>query len=261
MKENGKYIVDIDISVEQWKGMLNNPDVFYPEAKEMILQWYFHEGHQATSKTIMNLYHPDKKGTIYNGIVIGLSKKILAYLKYSFWVESNDGKSESFWCIPFEGWHKDYDESKSFVWKLRDELIQAINENIEFKKGFVSKEIDNCESFSEISTKEGKKRLIYTTKYERKSQNRDAAIRLSKMMHRGRLICETCGFDFEKTYGEIGKNFIEVHHIKPLHSLEDEIDINPERDLICICSNCHRMIHRNKSETLSIEQLRKTIKK
>ena len=26
------------------------------------------------------------------------------------------------------------------------------------------------------------------------------------------LRCQTCGFDFQKMYGELGKDFIEVHH-------------------------------------------------
>ena len=34
----------------------------------------------------------------------------------------------------------------------------------------------------------------------------------------GRLACEACGFDFERTYGERGSGFIECHHILPLHA-------------------------------------------
>jgi len=48
-------------------------------------------------------------------------------------------------------------------------------------------------------------------------------------------------FDFEETYGELGKNFIEVHHVKLLSSINQEVVVNPETDLVCICSNCHRM--------------------
>ena len=39
-------------------------------------------------------------------------------------------------------------------------------------------------------------------------------------------------------------------------SKEKEIEINPETDLVPVCSNCHRMIHRKKNEILSIEELK-----
>ena len=52
-----------------------------------------------------------------------------------------------------------------------------------------------------------------------------------------------CGFDFEQKYGELGKGYIEVHNIKPLATLEQEVFVNLETDLICVCANCHRMLH------------------
>ena len=65
-----------------------------------------------------------------------------------------------------------------------------------------------------------------------------------------------CDFDFEEAYGELGKGFIEVHHTKSLYSLEDEVEINPEEDLVCLCSNCHRMIHRRRDKILTVEELK-----
>lgn len=102
---------------------------------------------------------------------------------------------------------------------------------------------------------EGKQVQYYTTKYERSSINRNAAIKIHGTK------CMACGFDFEATYGEIGKNFIEVHHTKPLYSLEQETIIDPKNDLICLCSNCHRMIHRKRYKVFSLEELRSIIRK
>ncbi|HEX7304188.1 HNH endonuclease, partial [Lentzea sp.] len=59
------------------------------------------------------------------------------------------------------------------------------------------------------------------------------------------LACEVCGFDFESFYGERGKGFAEVHHAVPLHvtgPTTTKLD-----DLVVLCSNCHRMIHRGKN--------------
>lgn len=61
--------------------------------------------------------------------------------------------------------------------------------------------------------------------------------------------CNICGFDFEKAYGAIGKDYIEVHHITPIGELstaEDYDGTDPQNDLIPLCSNCHSMIHRRK---------------
>lgn len=241
--------------------MFLDEKIFTPEAKNMVLYWYYEEDHQATSKTIMAKYALDWKGTPYNGIVKGLSSRIMKYLN-RFWVEDSGRTGrKSYWCIPFEGWHQDYNESKNFVWKLRDELVQAIDslfeKNIDMELP-LEKSSDELTSTVLVPVKEGKKTLIYTTKYERSRQNRDAAIR-ARLKKGLRLCCEACGFDFEKIYGERGKGFIEVHHNKPLHTLEDECEIDPEQDLNCLCSNCHRMIHREKASILTVNELKELI--
>ena len=58
------------------------------------------------------------------------------------------------------------------------------------------------------------------------------------------LLCEVCGFDFEMVYGDRGHGFIECHHTKPVSELEvgEKTKIT---DLSLVCSNCHRMIHKN----------------
>lgn len=100
---------------------------------------------------------------------------------------------------------------------------------------------------------EGRKTVYYTTKYERSSRNREAAIRIHGTK------CMICGFDFENTYGELGKGYIEVHHIKPLSELDEEVVVNPETDLICVCANCHRMLHRFKNYIVSPTELKQIV--
>ncbi len=66
--------------------------------------------------------------------------------------------------------------------------------------------------------------------------------------------CQICGFNFERVYGEIGKGFIHVHHLRPLSKIGNEYRVNPITDLIPICPNCHAMIHRY--GLTSIEELK-----
>ena len=119
---------------------------------------------------------------------------------------------------------------------------------------FKTVDTDTLETTVYIPIPEGTKKAVYTTKYERKKSNRDAAIAAHG------TVCMACGFDFEKTYGKYGKGFIEVHHTKPLFENEEEIIPDPETDLICLCSNCHRMIHHFKNKVLTLNKLKQIIK-
>lgn len=58
-------------------------------------------------------------------------------------------------------------------------------------------------------------------------------------------VCQICGFDFHKTYGDIGRNYIEAHHTKPVSEMK-EGDVTRIEDLAMVCANCHRMLHRKK---------------
>ncbi|WP_350019433.1 EVE domain-containing protein [Priestia flexa] len=102
---------------------------------------------------------------------------------------------------------------------------------------------------------EGIKKSYHVNKYERDPKNRKKAIEIHGVN------CYVCGFNFEKVYGEHGRDFIEIHHIKPLSSLKEAVAINPKTDLVPLCANCHRMIHRRKNEVLTVEQLKALTKK
>ncbi len=63
----------------------------------------------------------------------------------------------------------------------------------------------------------------------------------------GCLRCEACGFDFEATYGDLGRGFIECHHVIPVTEWpEDEPTTTRLEDTVLVCSNCHRMLHRKR---------------
>jgi hypothetical protein len=114
-----------------------------------------------------------------------------------------------------------------------------------------SMELENLKYFS---GSEGRIKEIYVNHYERNPKLRIAAIKIHG------LKCMACGFDFNEFYSERGQNFIEVHHLRPVSKLGSEGDIvDPEKDMIVVCSNCHRMIHREKHNILSLEKLKRII--
>jgi predicted HNH restriction endonuclease len=73
------------------------------------------------------------------------------------------------------------------------------------------------------------------------------------MDEKGRLACEACGFDFALAYGEVGRGFIEGHHLSPLADLAAERR-SRITDLALVCPDCHRIIHR-KRPWLRLDQL------
>jgi 5-methylcytosine-specific restriction protein A len=101
---------------------------------------------------------------------------------------------------------------------------------------------------------EGSVHRVEINKYERSRLNRKICIDFHGTK------CKICGFDFYHTYGELGKGFIHVHHIKPVSEIGPDYKINPIRDLIPVCPNCHAMIHRS-SDTLEVDEILKIIKR
>jgi 5-methylcytosine-specific restriction protein A len=58
-------------------------------------------------------------------------------------------------------------------------------------------------------------------------------------------------------YGDLGKDFIHVHHIIPIHKIGKEYKINYIKDLIPVCPNCHAMLHRKlDGKEVDIEELK-----
>jgi 5-methylcytosine-specific restriction protein A len=85
-----------------------------------------------------------------------------------------------------------------------------------------------------------------TRKYvcHRKIERNRTAARQAKKFHGTR--CQACKLDFTECYGQIGKGFIEAHHLRPIATLEEGVPVKYDvaADFAVLCSNCHRMIHR-----------------
>ncbi len=112
-----------------------------------------------------------------------------------------------------------------------------------------------------IFVSEGRKKYVTTKVYERSKALRDAAIK--HYTKDDRIVCEACGFDFDKVYGDLGKGYIEVHHQKSIWQYEDtefpKLIAEALKDLVPLCANCHRMVHRKKGELLSMHELREIL--
>jgi 5-methylcytosine-specific restriction protein A len=100
---------------------------------------------------------------------------------------------------------------------------------------------------------EGARKQVRVNAYERNPKARKACLK-----HYGHS-CSVCNFDFQKCYGDLGKEFIHVHHLNPLALTDREYELDPIADLRPVCPNCHAMLHRS-VRVLSIAALRAHLK-
>ncbi len=73
--------------------------------------------------------------------------------------------------------------------------------------------------------------------------------------------CQICDFLFADHYGKLlGDAFAEAHHIRPLGKQTGQVKTTVG-DLITVCSNCHRMLHRMEGKPGDIKRLQAIVGK
>lgn len=104
---------------------------------------------------------------------------------------------------------------------------------------------------------EGAARQATTTVYDTDRRNRRDCIRIHGCH------CKACGFEFSRHYGPGTVGMIEVHHLTPLSRLGRQRKIDPGKDLVPLCANCHRAIHMNGKgeQPLTLRKLKALMRK
>jgi 5-methylcytosine-specific restriction protein A len=102
---------------------------------------------------------------------------------------------------------------------------------------------------------EGNLQQKLISKHERNMEARIICIK-----HYG-YICQVCKINMQEKYGDVGENFIHVHHKRFLSNIKTEYKIDPINDLITVCPNCHSMLHRKvNGKYLNVQELIDKIK-
>lgn len=109
---------------------------------------------------------------------------------------------------------------------------------------------------------EGESKYVLTKTYERSQKLRNVAI--EHFSRNGIISCDCCGFEFKSFYGEkYGISCIEIHHLRPIFqyastSMVQTID-NALRNLLPVCPNCHRVIHKNRITAEHLQDFKQQI--
>jgi len=101
---------------------------------------------------------------------------------------------------------------------------------------------------------EGGKRTVTVNFYERCPKARVRCIEAHGSS------CAICGFDFGRVYGDDFLGFIHVHHKTPVSQVGAPYKVDPQKDLIPVCPNCHSVIHYG-NKTRSIDDVKALLSK
>lgn len=163
-------------------------------------------------------------------------------LRYEINFTARSTRKFKYWDLFFNG----YDELPLFIWQLKPELVEALEETGMTGVEQYPEEIPNDDR---NNLTEGLKKTITVNSYERNSKARHICI------NHWKALCAICDLDFAEKYGDIGRGFIHVHHLIPVSEIGKAYQVNPITDLRPVCPNCHSMLHR-KNPPFSIEELK-----
>jgi 5-methylcytosine-specific restriction protein A len=230
-----------DLTHEQFVKILHDPQIT-KEADIILFQIiYSFGGHKAYASQVGKLLgYTNKSPQGPLNLEIGrYAKRIAQKYNINFSIRSN--QKYKYWDLFFEGWT----EGRFFVWKLKPNLVSALEETK--LTGDIKESIEISD---EVAKKlvEGAKRSITVNAYERNPQARRQCIK------RYGAKCVVCDFDFLREYGVIGKGYIHIHHLIPIHEIGKKYEIEPDKDIVPLCPNCHAMIHRG--NMLTVEELK-----
>ncbi len=245
-EKSALWAINGSLPKPDWSLIITNPNITTDYDLSIFQGLYSFENHQAYASQIgLILGYSGKTPQSPINLEIGkYAKRIAKHFDIEFTKREN--QKFKYWDLFFNGW----DEGSFFMWQLRPEIAKALEQNNLTGVELISEEISIEDSENLI---EGAKKTVTVNSYER---NPKARIRC--LEHWGTK-CVVCGFDFEKTYGEIGKGFIHVHHLIPVAKIGKSYQIDPISDLRPVCPNCHAMIHL-KNPPLSLEELESKFK-
>lgn len=153
------------------------------------------------------------------------------------------------------GWHEVFEQAIKDLLLLKKVFGQYCNQAVYKQSKFYS-DLDYEAVENPDDLFEGAKKTMIVNRYERDPEARRRCIEAHGCK------CSICGLDFGEKYGIVGEGFIHVHHIVPLSTIGKNYKVNPDKDLIPVCPNCHAMLHRlENGTTLSVEELRKRLGK
>lgn len=121
IKQDGEYICEIDVSVNEWKEVLQDETLMNDNYKNVLLKFLLEAEHKSTCKALGEKYGVSPQS--FNGTITNFAKAAQKKLN-RFEILGTDGKP-TYWIIPMFGKLV----GEHFEWTIRPELVKAIEES------------------------------------------------------------------------------------------------------------------------------------
>lgn len=252
---DGEYVCDIDISVAEWKFLLNSHDVFDEKSLIALKKWYIESDYSCTCFDIGEKYNLHSMSA--NGVINGLGGRVQRKLN-RFQVKGVGKIAAGTRFITVMKSKETAGTPKRYLWTIRDELVQAIQElniypdcdfthvNVYSDKELLKEiaEDDNpgtTKPFSYHGLPQPKKDVLVTSGKSAYPRN----TRISKnALSRANYRCEIDDTHelFKRRNSDL--NYTEPHHIIPMAEQANfQYSLDVEENIISLCCHCHKKIH------------------
>jgi hypothetical protein len=150
------------------------------------------------------------------------------------------------WETRFVSFHFPFDAQQHAIFELTGSRLAKVQKAERVACGQAGRRVTlPVDALSDdLASPEGHIRKVMVVHRQREHRLREAKIRQAMVLGGGQLRCEVpgCGFGFFETYGDLGREFAFVHHLKGL-AARQKPSLTRLSDLAIVCGNCHAMIH------------------
>jgi 5-methylcytosine-specific restriction protein A len=237
--------VQVPLASEYVRAIETLPGGVRPIHRKLLAAQYAAHGRQTSTRFLADAVCDGNIATT-NLFYGGLAKRLCKALGVEP-SKRSDG-TPRWWNVLARGW----EGPDGFVWKMRAEVAEALEILGWVQPGAMAPPPTPLEGEEQIPPKlysEGRARQLLVNAYERDPKARKACIAHYSCK------CQVCDFDFGQAYGTRGDGFIHVHHRIPLATIAKAYTVDPIKDLIPVCPNCHAMLHYGPKPP-SVEELR-----
>lgn len=151
-----------------------------------------------------------------------------------------------------ETWFGIYDRNAVVTGKWHQPFVLRAAGFIEDVAPAFSKGKHKFERLGDYATIEDRKLVAAHLRRER------SAYLAALCKQRDDYICQVCDLKFDRCYGKLGRDFAEAHHKLALANQQPGVKTRVE-DLITVCANCHRMLHRMDGKKNDIGKLKRIV--
>ena len=256
-----EYSKDVKISVEEWKTMLKNEDVFKGSDIELMKRFYRSDNHATTCHDLA--LQDGKHASSYISAVVSLAQRVSDWVGLDPIYRSNGERV--WWRVLFLG---RYREDTYFEWKLQIGLAKAMKVVFPELDMNAVNEAEDEQLISDLrdaslagaednyTYEDGaipRPAVVFTEGHSSYPRDRQKAVNALAHAH---YQCEIDADHPTFIRRASDKPYTEPHHLIPMaFQNKYKVSIDREQNIVSLCSNCHNEIHYGKNAAELIKNL------